>query len=132
MPLSLVVDEFGEVVGLVTPRDVLEAIAGEFQAETEDERMAIERPDGSWFLDGIIAIPELKDTLGIKEVPEEDLGRYNTLAGMMMLLLQRLPKTGDRVSWENWDFEVADMDGRRIDKVLATPQVVTAEPEGKA
>ena len=132
VPLSLVVDEFGEVVGLVTPRDVLEAIAGEFQAETEDERMAIERPDGSWFLDGIIAIPELKDTLGIKEVPEEDLGRYNTLAGMMMLLLQRLPKTGDRVSWENWDFEVADMDGRRIDKVLATPQVVTAEPEGKA
>lgn len=132
VPLSLVVDEFGEVVGLVTPRDVLEAIAGEFQAETEDERMAIERPDGSWFLDGIIAIPELKDTLGIKEVPEEDLGRYNTLAGMMMLLLQRLPKTGDRVSWENWDFEVADMDDRRIDKVLATPQVVTAEPEGKA
>ena len=132
VPLSLVVDEFGEVVGLVTPRDVLEAIAGEFQAETEDERMAIERPDGSWFLDGIIAIPELKDTLGIKEVPEEDLGRYNTLAGMMMLLLQRLPKTGDHVSWENWDFEVADMDGRRIDKVLATPQVVTAEPEGKA
>ena len=132
VPLSLVVDEFGEVVGLVTPRDVLEAIAGEFQAETEDERMAIERPDGSWFLDGIIAIPELKDTLGIKEVPEEEQGRYNTLAGMMMLLLQRLPKTGDRVSWENWDFEVADMDGRRIDKVLATPQVVTAEPEGKA
>lgn len=71
-------------------------------------------------MDGIIAIPELKDTLGIKEVPEEEQGRYNTLAGMMMLLLQRLPKTGDRVSWENWDFEVADMDGRRIDKVLAT------------
>ena len=132
VPLSLVVDEFGEVVGLVTPRDVLEAIAGEFQVETEDERMAIQRPDGSWFLDGIIAIPELKDTLEIKEVPEEELGRYNTLAGMMMLLLQRLPKTGDKVSWENWDFEVADMDGRRIDKVLATPKVVTAEPEGKA
>lgn len=131
VPMSLVVDEFGEVVGLVTPRDVLEAIAGEFQAETDEERMAIERPDGSWFLDGIIAIPELKDTLGIKEVPEEELGRYNTLAGMMMLLLQRVPKTGDRVSWEHWDFEVADMDGRRIDKVLATPKV-SGTAQGKA
>lgn len=122
VPLSLVVDEFGEVVGLVTPRDVLEAIAGEFKAETEDDRMAVARPDGSWFLDGIIAIPELKDTLGIREVPEEELGRYNTLAGMVMLLMQRVPKTGDHVSWEGWDFEVADMDGRRIDKVLATPR----------
>lgn len=122
VPLSLVVDEFGEVVGLVTPRDVLEAIAGEFKAETEDDRMAVSRPDGTWFLDGIIAIPELKDTLGIREVPEEELGRYNTLAGMVMLLMQRVPKTGDHVSWEGWDFEVADMDGRRIDKVLATPR----------
>lgn len=132
VPLSLVVDEFGEVVGLVTPRDVLEAIAGEFQAETEEDRMAIERPDGSWFLDGIIAIPELKDSLEIKEVPQEDLGRYNTLAGMMMLLLQRVPKTGDRVSWENWDFEVADMDGRRIDKVLATRKAAAPDTQENA
>lgn len=132
VPLALVVDEFGEVVGLVTPRDVLEAIAGEFQDESDQERMAVQRPDGSWYLDGIIAIPELKDTLDIREVPEEDLGRYNTLAGMMMLLLQRVPRTGDRVSWENWDFEVADMDGRRIDKVLATPKIMSAPAEGKA
>ncbi len=120
VPLSLVVDEFGEVVGLVTPRDVLEAIAGEFKPETEEESMAIRRSENSWFLDGIIAIPELKDTLEIKEVPEEELGRYNTLAGMMMLLLQRLPRTGDKVVWDGWEFEVVDMDGRRIDKVLAT------------
>ena len=120
VPLALVVDEYGEVVGLVTPRDLLEAIAGEFKPETNDEAWAIERGDGSWFLDGIIPIPELKDRLELKAVPEEELGRYNTLSGMMMLLLQRLPKTGDVVEWEGWKLEVADMDGRRIDKVLAS------------
>lgn len=120
-PLALVVDEFGEVVGLVTPRDLLEAIAGEFKPEANEEASAVSRGDGSWYLDGIIPIPELKDCLGLKEVPEEELGRYNTLSGMMMLLLQRLPRTGDKVTWEGWELEVADMDGRRIDKVLATP-----------
>ncbi len=120
VPMALVVDEYGEVVGLVTPRDLLEAIAGEFKSESgDDERMAVMRDDSSWYLDGIIAIHELKDTLELKEVPEEDQGRYNTLAGMMMFLLQRVPKTGDKVVWGGWCFEVADMDGRRIDKVLA-------------
>ena len=70
-------------------------------------------------MDGIIPVPELKDCLKLQSVPEEELGRYNTLSGMMMLLLMRLPKTGDVVIWEGWKFEVADMDGRRIDKVLA-------------
>ncbi len=127
VPLALVVDEYGEVVGLVTPRDLLEAIAGEFKPETNDEAWAISRGDGSWFLDGIIPIPELKDHLALKSVPEEELGRYNTLSGMMMLLLQRLPKTGDVVEWQGWRFEVADMDGRRIDKVLALRITTDAE-----
>lgn len=121
VPLALVVDEFGEVVGLVTPRDVLEAIAGEFKPEANEDSWAVSRGDGSWYLDGIIPIPELKDCLNLKEVPEEELGRYNTLSGMVMLLLQRLPKTGDKVHWAGWSFEVADMDGRRVDKVLAVP-----------
>ena len=131
-PLALVVDEYGEVVGLVTPRDVLEAIAGEFKPETTDEAWAVSRPDGSWFLDGIIPVPELKDCLELKEVPEEEAGRYNTLSGMMMLLLQRLPRTGDKVQWEGWCFEVADMDGRRIDKVLATRAEGKCERENQA
>lgn len=121
IPLSLVVDEYGEVVGLVTPRDLLEAIAGEFKPETTGDAWAVSRGDGSWYLDGIIPIPELKDRLGFKHVPEEELGRYNTLSGMMMLLLGRMPKTGDKAMWEGWQLEVADMDGRRIDKVLAIP-----------
>ena len=119
--LALVVDEYGGVVGLVTPRDLLEAIAGEFKPATTDDAWAVPRNDGSWFLDGIIPVPELKDCLQIKAVPEEEQGRYNTLSGMMMVLLARLPKTGDVVRWSGWKFEVADMDGRRIDKVLATP-----------
>jgi putative hemolysin len=65
-------------------------------------------------------VPELKDRLDIKELPEEDRGRYNTLAGMVMLLLGRLPKTTDTVEWAGWRFEVVDMDGKRIDKVLAS------------
>ena len=121
VPHALVVDEYGEVVGLVTPRDILEAIAGEFKPATTDDAWAVKRSDGSWLLDGIIPIPEMKDRLNIREVPRESEGRYNTLSGMVMLLLQRLPHTGDIVGWEGWKFEVVDMDGCRIDKVLAMP-----------
>ena len=63
--------------------------------------------------------PELKDRLALKELPEEDRGRYNTLAGMIMLLLGRLPETADYVEWEGWRFEVVDLDGKRVDKVMA-------------
>ena len=80
----------------------------------------MQRDDGSWLLDGLIPIPEMKDRLVLKEMPDEDRGRYNTLAGMVMLLLGRLPITGDRVQWAEWSFEVVDMDGKRIDKVLAS------------
>ena len=132
IPLALVVDEYGAVVGIVTPRDLLEAIAGEFKPATTDEAWAVPRADGSWFLDGIIPVPELKDCLKLQTVPQEELGRYNTLSGMMMLLLMRLPKTGDIVIWEGWRFEVADMDGRRIDKVLAQKIETPADADDKA
>jgi putative hemolysin len=65
-------------------------------------------------------VPELKDRLELKAVPEEEKGRYNTLSGMFMWLLGRVPQTADRVDWEGWRLEIVDMDGRRIDKVLAT------------
>ena len=89
--LVFVVDEYGEVQGMITVRDVLEAITGEFSTETEADSWAVQRDDGSWLFDGLIPTPELKDRLGLKELPEEDRGRYNTLAGMIMLLLGRLP-----------------------------------------
>jgi putative hemolysin len=117
--LALVVDEYGEVQGLVTLQDLFEAIAGEFKPPRGEEAWAVQRPDGSWLLDGLIPLPELKDRLDFGTAPEEELGRYNTLSGMLMLLLGRVPATGDAVDWQGWRFEVVDMDKHRIDKVLA-------------
>ncbi len=71
-------------------------------------------------MDGLIPVPELKDRLELRDLPEEGRGRYNTLAGMVMLLLGRLPRTADVVEWETWRFEVVDLDGKRVDKVLVT------------
>jgi putative hemolysin len=119
--LVFVVDEYGEVQGMITVRDVLEAITGEFSTTSEEDAWAVQRHDGTWLFDGLIPVPELKDRLDLKELPEEDRGRYNTLAGMIMLLLGRLPQTADTVDWEGWRFEVVDLDGKRVDKVLANP-----------
>jgi putative hemolysin len=118
--MVFVVDEYGEVQGVITLRDVLEAITGEFNTEEEDNAWAVQREDGSWLIDGLIPVPELKDRLEMKELPDEDRGRYNTLAGLVMMLLGRLPRTADHVEWDGWRFEVVDMDGKRIDKVLAS------------
>jgi putative hemolysin len=127
--LVFVVDEYGEVQGAITVREVLEAITGEFSAPADEDAWAVQREDGGWLFDGLIPVPELKDRLDLKELPEEDRGRYNTLAGMIMLLLGRLPSTADRVDWDGWRFEVVDMDGKRIDKVLAAPIVeASGEP----
>jgi putative hemolysin len=118
--LVFVVDEYGAVQGVITERDVLEAITGEFSTDSSEDAWAVRREDGSWLLDGLIPVPELKDRLGMKELPEEERGRYNTLAGMIILLLGRLPATADVVEWDGWRFEVVDLDGRRIDKVLVS------------
>lgn len=119
--LVIVIDEYGEVQGLVTLKDVMEAITGEFKPRDEEDSWAVQRDNGSWLLDGLIPIPEFKDRLGLTEVPEEDKGRYNTLSGMMMLLLGKMPHTGDKVTWKDWSLEVVDIDGKRIDKILAEP-----------
>ena len=124
--LVFVVDEYGEVQGVITVRDVLEAITGEFATPAAEDSWAVQREDGSWLFDGLIPVPELKDRLELKELPEEDRGRYNTLAGMIMLLLGRLPDTTDSVEWEGWRFEVVDLDGKRVDKVLA--QAIAPSP----
>lgn len=117
--IAFVIDEYGEVLGLVTLRDLIEAITGEFKAEAAGEQWAVQRDDGSWLLDGLIPIPELKDRIGLRQVPEEEKERYHTLSGMLLLLLGRLPQIADTVQWGDWRFEIVDMDGKRIDKVLA-------------
>ena len=126
--MAFVIDEYGEVQGIVTLQDLIEAITGEFQPRDPETSWAVQRDDGSWLLDGHIPVPELKDRLTLDEVPEEDRGRYHTLSGMMMLLTGRLPKVADTVDWEGWRFEIVDMDGKTIDKVLATRTEENAAP----
>jgi len=127
--LAFVVDEYGEVLGMVTLRDLMEVITGEFKPQRGEDAWAVRRDDGSWLLDGLIPIPELKDRLELKDVPDEDKGRYHTLAGLTMYLLGRLPHAGDHVAWSGWKLEVVDMDGKRIDKVLASRM---PDPQGPA
>lgn len=128
--LVFVVDEYGAVQGVITVRDVLEAITGEFSPPSADDAWAVRRADGSWLMDGLIPVPEMKDRLEIRELPEEDRGRYNTLAGMIMLLLGRLPATTDVVEWDAWRFEVVDLDGKRVDKVLVS-RMAAADDEDR-
>lgn len=134
--IVFVVDEYGDVLGLVTLQDVLEAVTGEFVPRNPEDAWAVQRENGSWLLDGLIPIPELKDRLGLRAVPEEGRGRYHTLAGMLLLLLGRLPHIGDAAQWEGWRLEIADMDGKRVDKVLASrliaPDTSEATPPDSA
>jgi putative hemolysin len=117
---ALVVDEYGSLQGLVTLQDVLEAITGEFKPQKAEDAWATQREDGSWLLDGLIPLHELRERIDLRELPEGDRARYNTLSGMLMLMLGRVPRTGDVVEWQNWRFEIVDMDNRRVDKVLAS------------
>jgi putative hemolysin len=120
--MVFVVDEYGVVQGLMTPHDFLEAITGELQPVTQTEAWATQREDGSWMLDGLMPIAELKARLDIRDLPEEDRGRYNTLAGLLMSVSGRLPAAGERIDCGDWLFEVVELDGKRIDKVLAMPR----------
>jgi putative hemolysin len=120
--MVFVVDEYGVVQGLMTPLDMLEAITGELQPGAQIDAWATEREDGSWLLDGVMPVTELKARLDIKELPEEARGRYNTVAGLLMSVSGRLPALGECIECAGWLFEVIDLDGKRIDKVLATPR----------
>lgn len=127
--MAFIIDEYGEVQGIVTLQDLIEAITGEFHPRDPKTSWAVQREDGSWLLDGHIPVPELKDRLALDSVPEEDRGRYHTLSGMIMLLTGKLPKVAETVIWEGWKLEIVDMDGRTIDKVLATKQTPVAASE---
>ena len=119
--IVFVVDEYGVVQGLMTPMDMLEAITGELQPGAQVDAWATQRDDGSWLIDGAMPISELKARLDIRELPEESRGRYNTVAGLLQSVSGRLLGTGEKVDCADWHFEVVDLDGKRIDKVLASP-----------
>ncbi len=118
--MVFIVDEYGEIIGLVTLQDLLEALTGEFNPRDNEDVWSVQREDGSWLLDGMIPILELKDRLELKAVPEEGMGYYHTLSGMIMWLMGKVPGTGDIAAWDGWKLEVVDLDGNRIDKVLAS------------
>ena len=118
--MVFVVDEYGVVQGLVTPVDLLQAITGELQPDAPADAWATLRDDGSWLLDGLIPVSELKNRLQIKELPDEDRGRYNTVAGLLQSISGHLPAVGERIECADWVFEVVDLDNHRIDKVLAS------------
>ena len=119
--MALVVDEYGVVQGLLTPLDLLEAITGELSPDEEDEAWATRREDGAWLVDGAMPVAELKARLGIDNLPDEDKGRYNTVAGLMQTVAGQLLAEHEHVDCAGWRFEVLVLDGRRIDQVLITP-----------
>jgi putative hemolysin len=117
--IALVTDEYGGIEGLVTLNDLVEAIVGELpSAEHPDDPTSVQREDGSWLLDGLMSIDELKDLIEQETLPNEEAGSYYTLGGFVMAYLGRIPHTGDRFDAKGWRFEVVDMDGTRVDKVL--------------
>ncbi len=113
--LLLVVDEFGGLQGLLTINDILEEIVGAMEFE---EPQATQRQDGSWLLDGMLEVDEFKEIFDFESLPHED--EYETLSGFVMTSLGRVPQAADHFEWNNFRFEVIDMDGRRVDKVLVT------------
>jgi putative hemolysin len=121
--LALVIDEYGGLEGLVTFTDIMRAILGELPDNRgNSEAPVVARDDGSWLVDGMYAVDEFKDTFHIKELPDEDDASYQTLGGMIMSMLGRVPAVGSKVQVADYRIEVMDMDGRRVDKVLVVRQ----------
>ncbi|MBD3887081.1 HlyC/CorC family transporter [Phormidium tenue FACHB-886] len=117
--IALVTDEYGGIEGLVTLNDLTEAIVGELpSSDNPEEPMIVRRDDGSWLLDGLLSTDELKELLHRDTLPGEQTGRFHTLAGFAITFLGRIPISGDYFEWDRWRFEVVDMDGNRIDKIL--------------
>ncbi len=112
--LMLVIDEFGTLQGLITLNDIIEEIVGDFEMEAQ----ATQRQDGSWLLDGMLPVDEFREIFKVKALPHED--EYETLSGFVMMSLGRVPQAADHFEWSGLRFEVMDMDGRRVDKVLVT------------
>jgi putative hemolysin len=120
--IALVIDEYGSISGLVSLNDVLESIVGDMPStDADSDPPAVQRADGSWLLDGMLPIDALKERLRIAELPGEREGEYATLAGFVLMQLGRVPRVGETFEWNGYHFEIVDMDGHRVDRVLATP-----------
>jgi putative hemolysin len=134
-PIALIIDEYGDFQGIVTLEDLLEALVGDLPEPGQQEDAAVmQRADGSWLVDGMLPIDQLKDTIGIARLPDEDDASYQTVAGLVMDRLRRIPKAADWFEIDDYRFEVVDMDGRRIDKVMVSrrPPAPDEETENRS
>jgi len=119
--IALIVDEHGGINGLLTHHDILQAIAGEIPLEgSPAESKAVQRHDGSWLLDGMLSVDEFKEIFHLESLPGENRDAYQTLGGFLFTHMGRVPSVSDHFEWNDLRFEVVDMDGKRIDKVLVT------------
>ncbi|HEY9657786.1 MAG TPA: transporter associated domain-containing protein, partial [Allocoleopsis sp.] len=114
---------YGVIQGLVTLNDVMEVIIGDVPfADQPQEADVVQREDGSWLVDGMVLIEDLKELLEVDELPGEARGNFQTLGGMIITRLGHIPRASDHFEWEQFRFEVMDMDGNRVDKVLISPK----------
>ena len=120
--IALVTDEFGGVEGLVTLNDLMEGIVGDLPSvDDEEEPLVVSRDDGSWLVDGGLDLDAFTELIDHDIFGIDQEGRYHTLAGFVMHVLERIPREADHFEWQGYRFEVMDMDGKRVDKLLVTP-----------
>ncbi len=124
-PIALVVDEYGDIDGLVTLNDLLGAVVGKSATPAIDSHLAksgdapiVRRDDGSWLIDGALGIDDLRELLGIARLPHDEDDDYRTAAGMVIAQFGRIPQSAEHFDWNGYRFEVVDLDGARIDKIL--------------
>ena len=131
-PIALVVDEYGDIQGMVALNDLLGAVLGRAQAteSIDDEPLVVEREDGSWLVDGRLSSEELREMLTLHSLPGEDDYDYTTAAGMVIARYGRIPHAGEHFDWQGWRFEVVDLDGARIDKLLVSRSLLSSTASG--
>lgn len=124
---ALVVSEFGVTEGIVTLSDLMQSLVGDMMPLSDDpeESLAVRRQDGSWLLDGLLALDEMKDKLDIRHLPQEQLGNFHTVGGFVLASLGHIPRKAERFTWAGWEFEVVDVDRNRVDQVLASRAAAT-------
>ena len=123
---AVILNEYSLVVGIITINDVMSTVMGSLMAPQDDDQI-VQRDEHSWLIDGATPIPDVLRALDIDQLPQQD--EYETLAGFMMVMLRRIPRKTDKVSWDGWRFEVLDVDSYRIDQVMVTREAPSSAPQ---